>query len=496
MPMLVFLVGALLILGAYFRVADLAQYISRSVVVAYITGASVMIVANQLPAAFGIIPAAARSDGAKPAAATLWGNMKQFLAGLPEWMPWAFGVSVFTAVVFVVLRRLRPRWPAFLISLLAGTALAVGLKRFGIVIPTFDDATFGLSNLLPPFPAFVSGDASAQFAQLFGLALAVAFVSNLENSVMAKTLASRGGYRVDANQDMLSLGFANLACAYLAGMPASGSLTRSALNYESGARTQMSSIVSGTVVLIGAMTLGPHVHHVPKAVLATLVICIAVSLVHRRNIRICLRATKSDAFVFVLTFAATQMVPLHVAIFTGVGVSIMLYLRKASQPSLVEYEFNKEGNLAEARSTQRQHPSISIVHVEGDLFFGAAELFRTQIQRTCADPNLRVIILRLKNARHLDATSVMALEELVQVLRSSGRDLIVSGATRDVYRVLRDSKVLGTVGRENFFMGSAHNPNLATRNALKRAQEIIGVRDAEVQIYYDPRFSSSGSKKA
>src|SRR5204863_4537530 len=142
-------------------------------------------------------------------------------------------------------------------------------------------------------------------------------------------------------------------------------------------------------------------------------------------------------------FMATQMVPLHVAIFTGVGLSIMLYLRKASQPSLVEYEFNKEGHLAEAAlNTQRQHPSISIVHVEGDLFFGAAELFRTQIQRVCADPNLRIIILRLKNARHLDATSVMALEELIRAMREAKRDIIISGAMRDVVRVLRNSGLM------------------------------------------------------
>lgn len=494
MPMLVFLVGALLILGAYFRVADLAQYISRSVVVAYITGASVMIAVNQLPGAFGVIRAVELPENSKPASATFVGNLGQFITGLPAALPWAVVVSVVAAVSYVLMRRLRPKWPAFLISLIASTLFAVVLKRFGIEVPTFSDAVFGLHNLLPPFPAFTSGDASSQFAQLFGLALAVAFVSNLENSVMAKTLASRGSYRVDGNQDMLSLGVANLACAYLSGMPASGSLTRSALNYESGARTPVSSIISGFVVLIGAMTLGPLVHHLPKAALATLVICIAISLIHRRNIRICLRATKSDAFVFVVTFLATLMVPLHVAIFTGVGLSIMLYLRKASQPSLVEYEFNKEGNLAEAaRNAQRQHPSISIVHVEGDLFFGAAELFRTQIQRTCSDANLSVIILRLKNARHLDATSVMALEELVRVLRGSGRDLIISGAGKDVYRVLRDSGVLDTVGRENFFMGSSQNPNISTRNALKRAQQIIGVRDAEVQIYYDPRFSGPGA---
>ncbi|MEZ0389478.1 MAG: SulP family inorganic anion transporter, partial [Verrucomicrobium sp.] len=265
--------------------------------------------------------------------------------------------------------------------------------------------------------------------------------------------------------------------------------------FESGARTPLSSMINGTICLIGALTIGPLVAYIPRAVLATLVICIALSLIHRRQIRIALRATKSDAFVFVITLMATLLVPLHVAIFTGVGVSIMLYLRKASQPSLVEYEFNKEGNLAEAMGKERQNPSISIVHVEGDLFFGAAELFRTQIQRTCSDPNLKIIILRLKNARHLDATSVMALEELIRVMQSSGRHIIISGAMRDVVRVLKNSGLIDVLGRENLFVGNATNPNISTRNALKRAQQILGVKEADVHIYYDPRHSrkSEGS---
>ena len=97
-----------------------------------------------------------------------------------------------------------------------------------------------------------------------------------------------------------------------------------------------------------------------------------------------------------------------------------------------------------------------------------------------------IIILRLKNARHLDATSVLALEELVEVMRSHGRDLIVSGAMKEVYRVLRDSGLVDVIGRENIFPGSALNPNLATRKALKRAQEILGHAEADVRIYYDP----------
>ena len=174
----------------------------------------------------------------------------------------------------------------------------------------------------------------------------------------------------------------------------------------------------------------------------------------------------------------------------------MLYLRKASRPHLTEYAFNEEGHLAEAspgkdigaaaESVKRTNPAISIVHVEGELFFGAAELFRTQIQLACSDPNLRIIVLRLKNARHLDATSVMALEELIVSLRVSERDVIISGASREVYRVLRNSGVLKVLGRENIFINSAKNPNMSTRKALIRAQELLGTEEADVRIFYDP----------
>jgi len=495
MPMLVFLTGTLLVIGAYLRVADLAQYISRTVIVAYVAGAAVMIVTNQSLTVLGVQNLAAETGKASAMSSTLLGSVWQVVTHLRNISPWSVGIGLFTGACFFLLRKWRPTWPVFLISLLAGTGMGMLLAQFNVHVATFSDASFQWYNLLPPFPLFVSSESPGQFSQLFGLAVAVAFVSNLENGIMAKSLAGRGNYRVDGNQDMFSLGVANLACSYLAGMPASGSLTRSSLNYESGARTGVSSIISGLLCFAGALALGPFVQYVPKAALAMLVMCIALSLVHRRQLRIALMATKSDAVVFVFTFLATLMVPLHVAIFSGVGLSVMLYLRKASQPLLVEYTFNQEGNLAESVSQLRHHPSISIVHVEGDLFFGAAELFGTQIQRISADPNLRIIILRLKNARHLDATSVMALEELIRVMRENGRDLIVSGAMKDVYRVLRDSGLVGIIGRENLFMGSATNPNISTRNALKRAQQILGVEQADIHIYYDPRHQKAGEGK-
>ena len=319
---------------------------------------------------------------------------------------------------------------------------------------------------------------------------------------MAKSLASRSGDHADVNQDMFSVGMANIASAIAGGMPASGSLTRSLLNFESGARTRFASLFSGVfslgfAVLIAA-SVGwgvPLIDFVPKAALAALVIALSLSLINIRNIRICLRSTGDDAVVLVVTFVATLLAPLHVAIFIGVAVSITLFLRKASRPHLVEYEFSDEGELREmGEKRKRPIPAISIVHVEGDLFFGAAELFRTQIQRTVSDPAIQVIILRLKNARHLDATSVMALEDLIRFMRDKGLHLIISGAPREVYRVLKKSGVLLTLqegcdrraGESNLFLTNPRNPNLSTRGALKRAQQLLGTKKADIRIFYDP----------
>lgn len=484
MPLLVFMTAALLIAAAFLRVADLTQFISRTVVVAYVTGAAILIAMNQLPVLLGVPPGAAAASG--KTTVSLPGHIYRTLSHLgdAQWLSISFGLG--TLLSFLAFRRWLPRFPAFAGTLVLVSLLSLVTDAFGLHVATFKDATFHWNELLPPFPDFLSTGALHDASRLFGLALALAFLATLENSAMSRTLASRANVRVDQNQDMLALGAANLACAYLSGMAASCSLTRSALNFAAGARTGIASMCNGLCCLIGALTLGGAVAHIPRAALAMLVVCVAFSLFNKRQIHICVNATRSDAMVFIATLSATLLLPLHVAIFVGIGVSVMLYLHKASRPSLVEYGFNEAGALAEAPEGGRQHPAISIVHVEGELFFASAELFRTHVLRSCTDPSLRIVILRLKNARHLDATCALAIEELARVLREDGRDLIISGVVKDLYRVLKDSGLVDVIGKDNLFIASPANPNVSTRNALKRAQEILGIKDAEVRIYYDP----------
>lgn len=486
LPVLVLFSGLMLVAGAGLRMADMIQYISRSVIVGYVTGAAVLIVAGQIRDVVGI------TEG--PRGSTLISIVGNAINGLHRVPPGKASASAAlaagTIVAYIALRRFGPKLPALAIALAAGsaiTALVPGDQHISYL------HSFTAEDLLPQGVALTSQRTLDSLGLLIGPAFAVAFLAALENTVMGKALSGKTGDTTNFNQDLLACGAANVACAFAGGMPASASLTRSALNYASGARTPVSSLICGLFCLIAALLLGNVASYIPRPALAALVMCLAFHLIHPRHLRICWRATRSDAITLAVTIASTLLMPLHVAIFVGVATSVVLYLRKAARPSLVEYEFSADGALQEKNvATGRQNPGISIVHVEGELFFGAAELFRTQIQRTAHDENLRVIILRMKNARHLDATSVMAMEELIAYLRSSGRHLLISGLSKEVYRVLKNSGMVEVVGRDNLFMGSAANPNLSTRNALKRAQELLGTKHADVHIYYDPSRKQEG----
>ncbi len=509
MPLLCLMVGLFCVIGAILKVADLLQYISRSVLVGYITGAATLITANQLKHLLGIADLVDQPpvdstliDPDQGGGRTFIGIVSALLRNLSEtaWQPLVLGAG--TLVVYLLLQRRFRRLPTFAITLVLFSVIGWFLRKDGGVfgfetVATFD--AFELKDLRPDFRVFFSETLFARISDLTAVAFAIAFLASLENTVMSKSLASHTGDRPDVNQDMLSVGMANLTAAVFARMPASGSLTRSALNFDSGAKTRFASIYCGILCLAGVFFLAlPSVRlvqHIPRTCLAGLVIAVAASLISPRIIRICLHSTGDDALVLVVTFVAALATPLHVAIFIGVGLSVTLFLRKASRPYLVEYEVSDEGDLRElGEKRKRPNPAISIVHVEGDLFFGAAELFRTQIQRTVLDENLKVIILRLKNARHLDATSVMALEDLIRFTREEGRHIIVSGAPRDVYRVLKASGVLEVLqegcdreaGESNLFLYNSSNPNISTRDALKRAQQILGTSKADIKIYYDP----------
>ncbi len=479
---LAFLIGVTQFVAGLLNFGSVTKFISRSVVVGYTTAIGVLLMVNQLHNWLGF---------ASPSGQGFVREVQEVGEALSrgEFSFWAIGIGLLTLVIFETVKRLRPAWPEALI----GLALLGIAARLLVEVEPQHHVPFrmvrdegALSAIMPVFAGLPSWRQHlALLPHLAGTAVAIAIIGMLEATAITKTLAARSGQKLEPNQELLGMGAGNIACALFGVTPGSSSFTRSAVCLQSGAATQLASMMSSVVVLFILLFVTPVFNYIPVPALAAHLIRVGYKLINRPQLRVAWNATRSDAAVLGITFATALFINLETAIYVGIGVALVLFLRKTSTPSLVEYTFNDTGHLrALPDHTQRLHPGISIIHVEGELFFGAADLFQNELRRQAEDENIRVFILRMKNARHLDASTVMALDSLLDYLRQTKRHLLISGCNPDVVRVLRNSGLLERLGKDNIFPAEP-NPTLSTRRALLRARELLQQQTADVRVFYE-----------
>ncbi|MDR2862256.1 MAG: SulP family inorganic anion transporter [Puniceicoccales bacterium] len=487
---LALLIGALQFIAGLLHFGEVTKFISRSVVVAYSAAIGLMLVASQLHHLAGVHGA----DGGGFFTSLLEMFFSVF-AGNFSWGDVAIGVVTF--MVLIVVHKLRPKWPEALVALLFAGLLARGwawlLEAYapGAPLPfhLVEAGGQGLADGLSVFSWLpLSHGHLESLPALFSSALAISIIGMLESAAITKTLAAKSGQRVDPNQEMMGMGAGNMACAVFGAVPGSSSFTRSGVNYQCGALSQLSSVFSSAIVLLVFLAAMPVFNYIPLAALAAQLIRLGIRMITPSQIRVACRSTHSDAAVFACTLGTALLIRLDIAIYVGIALALALFLRKTSSPMLVEYSFDDSGSLAQlSDKSQRVNPQIAIIHVEGELFFGAADGFLTQVRTQADDENIRLFILRLKNARHLDASTVMALDSLHESLQKSGRHLLISGCSPDVLKVLRDSGISKSLGEENIFAGDPVNPNVSTRKALIRASQVLSSADADIRIFYDKR---------
>lgn len=482
LSVLLALTGAVMIVGAWLRLAPLTRFISRSVSIGFLAAAVCVISAAQLRHVLGLD---------LPETSVFLKNLSAAVHALPQAHWETLLIAVVTMAGYLAISRRAPGAPAALASLGLGALAAWMLARGG-----YETAAVARLHLefSPTAPADLDFGKAGVLATS---ALALVLLSTVEVSLVGRSFAARAGDTFDSNQHMYALGVADLGNALFSGMPASVSQARSRLNRRERAATALTgvfaSVFCGGLFLVGI----PVLAYVPLASLAAVAILLAIELLSHHYLHVILRSSAADATVLIVTFCAGLLFRLDVALYIGAGTSIVFFLRKVGVPELQEYGFTEQGQLAAVgRPDARPIPDISIVHVEGDLFFGAAEIFLEQMRRVSDDPNLKVIVLRVRNAHHLDATCALAIEEFLRIARAKGRHVIISGAHRGIYRVFRNSGLLTLLGRENFFMNSPSNPTIATRNALRRAQKLLGTRQANIRIYVDPTKKPAGAEDA
>lgn len=467
--MLAVLVGVFELLFVAVGLVKMSQFISHSVLQGFMLGTALLIASNQLPHLLG---------SASPGGESAIDALAAALNGLSDANGWAVGIGAFSVLSMIAMPRILKPVPGALVAVI-GSAVAV--KALGLTaadVPLVESVPRALPRFTPPALD------SRLIDTLLPGALAVSILGAVEAVTIGSVLAGQSGQRTDNNRQLFGQGIANIGCALFGGLPCSASFTRSFLNLQSGARTHLAGLLSSVWILLVVLTAGPLIHFVPKAALAGVLVVLAFRVPHWDHVKVALRVTKSDAAALVVTFLATLFVRLDTALFIGVAVSLSLYLRKASSPELVEYVMDSPHELRRIDSPEaRIHKGVAILHVEGELFFGAAEVLEREVQRLATDESIKVLILRLKNARNLDATSVLAIRRIAHWLPARGRTLLICGVRGVVETVLERGGIPDLIGRENFFI-TDESILLSTRDALLRAKEILG-DDVELRVFFD-----------
>lgn len=479
---LMFLTGFLQVLAAGFKLGRLTQFVSYSVVIGYIVGTALAMGTAQIYTLFGI-PSLPGIHSLFERGAGLFTNWQQIH------IPTAI-VGIACLAILLFLKRLNKNIPGALILLFcAGVGVYIlqldtvsefidnlfaSSTRQTIQGITLVEDTGEISSVFPKFELFFFNTSLVN--ELLPVAFAISLLSVMESTSVAKSIAACSGQTLSVNQEIFGLGMGNLFSAFTLGMPVSGSASRSNLNYSSGAVTRFASILNSIFVLLLVMCLGYFVTKIPLAAFAAILLITALNLVNFKQFLLCAKATSSDALVLWATIFSCIFFSLDMAFYIGVIVSVILYLKKAAVPQLVEFDFDETGELINLDlSTEHHQRNIRFIKVEGELFFGAAELFQSSMKSISEDDDqTKVIILQMKNARDIDATSCLALLQLKDYLHSLNRKLILCGITPSLWDVFCDAGIIQSLGRDNLFIFDERHPHQYMLKALERAYELAG----------------------
>jgi sulfate permease, SulP family len=420
------------------RLGVLANFVSHSVVVGFITGAALLIGLNQIEPLLGFdTPDQGHNVVAHlTAMASRLGDAHLATALL----------GLASVGLLLALRRYAPRVPAALLAIV-GCGLVVALAELA---PEGVAIIGALPRGLPPPVALPVLDLEL-IGKVSTGALAVAAIGLTQSVSIARATANESGQRLDANQELVGQGLANLACGFFSGYATAGSFSASAVNVRAGARTQMAPLVAGGFVLLAVLTLGPFAATIPKAALAAVLIVTALFMVDAREIRRIWSGPRGDRLVMLATFGGTLFLPIELAVVMGMLLSFGLYIARTSAPKVFSVLPDDTFTRLEPRSDRPECPQLAILDVHGDLYFGAVnQIEEVILDKLDQSPGLRFVLLRMHSVNQCDFSGIHCLEGVLQTVRERGGDIYMTRVHPSVMSVMERTGFCRLLGPENY----------------------------------------------
>ena len=424
------------------RMGSLVNFVSHSVVVGFTSGAAVVIATSQIKNALGL-------------------NLQSTDNFILNWIAVAdniiathlpsLAIAALTLATLIVIKRWRRKWPNMLIAMVVGSAATQALLLTSWSGVSEIALVGEIPSQLPPLSTpLMTWDLLRQLAPG---AMALGLLGLVEAVSIARSVATRSGQKIHGNQEFIGQALSNILGSFSSSYATSGSFTRTGVNYEAGATSPLAALFAAVFLALIVLLFAPLAAYITLPSMAAILLMVAWNLIDWHHIKIIYRAGKNEAMVFGVTFAATLLLPMEFAIYLGVLLSLVLYLRRTSQPNITALASGRGAKkLVDAqRSNLPECDVIKIVRIDGALFFGAVDYVQTTLM---AIPQKHVLIVA-SGINFIDLAGTELLANEAKRLAAKGGGLYLCNVNGRVIKPIIRNGHLSTIGKRHIFATKA-----------------------------------------
>ena len=434
-------VGVVQFLMGVFRMGFLVNFLSHPVLSGFTSAAAIIIGASQIKNLTGL---------ELPRSNYVHEILAEAAKRITEIEPITAIIGIGSIAAIMILRKWKRTFPSALAVVVAGTVITagLGLNQYGVSI--VGEIPTGLPSFSTEF--FNVND----FQALLPIILVIALVSYMESIAVAKAIATKHGYKIDANQELVALGSANIGGAFFQSFPTTGGFSRTAVNDQSGANSTIASLISAAIVALTVLFLTPLFYYLPNAVLAAIIMVAVAGLFDLKEMKHLWKTDKRDFAMLMVTFAATLVFGIEEGIAVGVVLSLVLVIYSSTKPHSAE--LGQLGGSKNFRNIERfrdavVNDEILIYRYDSSLYFANVEHFEETLNARMEKhgDDLKLIILDASAMNTIDSTGMHTMEEIIKKLNEKGIKLYISGAIGPVRDKLKKCGIKDTLGEKSFF---------------------------------------------
>ena len=439
--LLAFMMGVIQLAFGVFRLGFLVNFLSKPVISGFTSAAAIIIGVNQLKYLIDV-PLTKSSSVFE----ILW----DALLKIDQYNWWAVGLGVGGILIVKFAKKIH--------SLVPGALVAVVI---GILVVKVTNVKMGIVGEVPSgVPAFQLPDfTTAYFTDLIPIALTLALIAFMESISVAKAIQEKhkGDYNIDNNQELIGLGMGNILGSFFGCYPTTGGFSRSAVNDQAGAKTNLAAIFSAVLVGLVLLFLTPLFYHLPHTILAAIILVAVYGLIDFKYPRQLWKTNKQDFYMLVVAFFVTLFLGIKEGIGAGIFMSLVLLIYRISLPHIAV--LGRLPNTSDYRNITRFkdieiRKDVLVIRQDGQLFFANINHFIDTLKQEIAKKNhdLRLIVLHCGSISHIDNTALQVLKDIMLDLQKQNIEISFSGVSETVRDYLYRTNFVQEFGENKFFL--------------------------------------------